>query len=64
VNQLNSEIVRIMKSPEMQKRLLDIGAESRDYNAQQFAQFIESESQTWGKIIHSLQYQARIINLL
>jgi len=54
VNQLNAEIVKIMKSPEMQKRLLDIGAESRDYNPQQFAQFIANESQTWGQIIQSL----------
>lgn len=54
VNKLNTEIVKIMKSPDMQKRLLDIGAESRDFNAPQFASFVANESQTWGQIIKTL----------
>lgn len=55
VNQLNSEIVKIMNTPAMQKRLLDIGAESRDDNPAQFAKFIAQESQAWGQRIRQLE---------
>jgi tripartite-type tricarboxylate transporter receptor subunit TctC len=39
----------------MQKRLLDIGAESRDDNPAQFAKFIAQESQAWGQRIRQLE---------
>ena len=55
VNQLNGEIVKIMATPVMQKRLLDIGAESRDDNPAQFAKFIAQESQAWGQRIRQLE---------
>jgi tripartite-type tricarboxylate transporter receptor subunit TctC len=55
VNQLNGEIVKIMATPVMQKRLFDIGAESRDDNPAQFAKFIAQESQAWGQRIRQLE---------
>jgi tripartite-type tricarboxylate transporter receptor subunit TctC len=45
VNQFNGEIVKIMATPVMQKRLFNIGAQSRDDNPAQFAKFIAQESQ-------------------
>ena len=54
VNLLNSEIVKIMASPGMRKRLESIGAETRDDNPAQFAKFINAESQAWGERIKVL----------
>lgn len=54
VNQLNAEIVKIMNSPSMQKRLIDIGAETFTDNPEQFAKFIAKENQFWGNLIKSL----------
>jgi tripartite-type tricarboxylate transporter receptor subunit TctC len=54
VNQLNTEIVKIMNSPAMLKKLNDIGAETFTDNPEQFAKFIAKEHQFWGKVIQSL----------
>jgi tripartite-type tricarboxylate transporter receptor subunit TctC len=54
VNQLNAEIVKVMNSPAMQKRLTDIGAETFTDNPEQFAKFIAKENQFWGNLIKSL----------
>ena len=54
VNQLNAEIVKIMNSPAMLKKLNDIGAETFTDNPEQFAKFIAKEHQFWGKVIQSL----------
>ena len=54
VNKLNSEIVKIMNSPAMLKKLNDIGAETFTDNPEQFARFIAKENQFWGNLIKSL----------
>jgi tripartite-type tricarboxylate transporter receptor subunit TctC len=54
VNQLNTEIVKIMNSPAMLKKLNDIGAETFTDNPEQFSKFIAKEHQFWGKVIQSL----------
>jgi tripartite-type tricarboxylate transporter receptor subunit TctC len=54
VNQLNTEIVKIMNSPAMLKKLNDIGAETFTDSPEQFAKFIAKENQFWGKVIQSL----------
>ena len=46
VNQLNAEIVKIMNSPAMLKKLNDIGAETFTDNPEQFAKFIAKEIQS------------------
>jgi len=54
VNKLNSEIVKIMNSPAMLKKMNDIGAETFTDNPEQFARFIAKENQFWGNLIKSL----------
>jgi len=54
VNKLNSEIVKIMNSPAMLKKLNDIGAETFTDNPEQFARFIAKENQFWGNLIKTL----------
>jgi tripartite-type tricarboxylate transporter receptor subunit TctC len=54
VNKLNAELVKIMNSPAMLKKLNDIGAETFTDNPEQFARFIAKENQFWGNLIKSL----------
>ena len=51
VAKLNAEIVKILKSPEMQKRLGDLGLDAVGSSPQQFADFIASENVKWAKVV-------------
>lgn len=46
--------MKVMASPEMVKRIADIGAESSTDTPEQFARFVEKEDQAWGKIIKAI----------
>jgi tripartite-type tricarboxylate transporter receptor subunit TctC len=48
---INSQIVKIVKSPEMQKRLADQGARLVGSTPAQTAAFMKAESDKWGKVI-------------
>jgi tripartite-type tricarboxylate transporter receptor subunit TctC len=48
---INSQIVKIVKSPEMQKRLADQGARPVGSTPAQTAAFMKAESDKWGKVI-------------
>ena len=51
VTRLNSEIVRILKLPEMHERLLGLGADPVANSSQAFDVFIKSEYEKWGRVI-------------
>jgi tripartite-type tricarboxylate transporter receptor subunit TctC len=51
VNRLNSEIVDIMRMPEMRDRLVNQGAEPLTNTPEQFAAYIKSEIAKWAKIV-------------
>ncbi len=48
---INADIVRIVKSPEMQKRLADQGARPVGSTAAEARAFMQAESDKWGKVI-------------
>ena len=50
VERLNKEVVRIVQSPEVKERLLQIGNEPVGSSPAQFAAFIKAEIAKWGKI--------------
>jgi len=54
VDRMNGEILKIMATPEMAKRIEDIGAESSTYTPAQFAEFVAAEDQRWGSLIKQL----------
>lgn len=54
VNRMHAEIMKIMATPEMQKRILDIGAESSTDTPEQFAKFVASEDEQWGRLVEML----------
>ncbi len=51
VNRLNSEIVDIMRTPEMRERLINQGAEPLTTTPEQFSAYIKSEIAKWAKIV-------------
>lgn len=51
VNRLNSEIVDIMRMPEVRDRLIAQGAEPLTCTPEQFAAYIKSEIAKWAKIV-------------
>ena len=54
VNRLHSEIMKIMATPEMTKRIAEIGAESSTDTPEQFAKFVASEDEQWGRLVKML----------
>jgi tripartite-type tricarboxylate transporter receptor subunit TctC len=51
VAKLNGEIASILKLPDVEERFLKFGAEGGGGSSEQFADFIRSERDKWGKII-------------
>jgi tripartite-type tricarboxylate transporter receptor subunit TctC len=51
VNKLHAESVRIMKSPDVAKRIAELGAEVVANSPKEFAAYIRSEVPRWGKVI-------------
>ncbi len=51
VAKINQEVRAILKSPEMKKRLDEIGAEPGGISPDQFAAFIKSEIAKWAKLV-------------
>ena len=51
VNRLNTEIVKIVKLPEMRERFLNLGAEPAGSTAAEFGAFFRSEVEKWGRVV-------------
>lgn len=51
VNQLNSEMAKVMRRPDVQKQLADQGAEATTSTPAEFASFIESEITRWAEVV-------------
>jgi tripartite-type tricarboxylate transporter receptor subunit TctC len=58
VNRLNSELIKIMRSPALQQATEPVGLEIVVSSPEQFAARIEADSQTWGKIIKAANIRA------
>ena len=57
VNRLYAEIMKIMASPEMVKRIHDIGAEGSTMTPPEFAAWVKKDEQTWGQLIKQIGIQ-------
>jgi tripartite-type tricarboxylate transporter receptor subunit TctC len=57
VDRLHAEIMKIMASPEMVKRIHDIGAESSKMTPQEFQKWFQKDEQTWGQLIKQIGVQ-------
>jgi len=55
---LNSEILAVMRTPEVQQRLLTEGARFTPMTPAQFADFVAGETAKWGKLIREIGIRA------
>ncbi len=51
IAELNRHIVKTLALPEVQRRLHEMGVEPRSSSPEQFASYITSEAERWGKVI-------------
>jgi tripartite-type tricarboxylate transporter receptor subunit TctC len=51
INRIHGQVVKALASPDMKKRLDDIGAEPGGMSPAEFAAFIVSETAKWGKVV-------------
>ena len=51
IARLNAEIVKIMKSPDVQNRILQVGIEPLSSTPEEFAEFIKAEIPKWAEVI-------------
>lgn len=52
VNRLNSEIVRILKMPDVAEKLSSLGAEIVGSTPEEFSVYLKAEIAKWGKVAH------------
>ena len=55
---INSEILAVMRTPEVQQRLLGEGARFTSMSPEQFAGFVAAETAKWGKLIREIGIRA------
>nr|WP_261634546.1 tripartite tricarboxylate transporter substrate binding protein [Cupriavidus gilardii] len=53
VTRLNSELVKALKTPDVQKRFEGIGVEAVSSTPDEFAQYARAEAERWGKLIRA-----------
>jgi tripartite-type tricarboxylate transporter receptor subunit TctC len=54
VNRLHAEVMKVMASPAMVKRIAEIGAQSSTDTPEQFAKFFEKEDKVWGDLVKQI----------
>jgi tripartite-type tricarboxylate transporter receptor subunit TctC len=57
-SRLNAEILALMRTPEVQQRLLNEGARFTPMSPAQFAEFVAAETAKWGKLIRETGIRA------
>jgi tripartite-type tricarboxylate transporter receptor subunit TctC len=54
VKQMNAEIVRVLKLPEIQERIYNAGSEPRSSTSQEFSKFLRDDVVRWAPVIRSV----------
>ena len=54
VDRLYAEVMKVMASPAMVKRIAEIGAQSSTDTPQQFAKFLDKEDKVWGDLVKQI----------
>ena len=63
IAKLNTEIVRILQTPEMKTRLAELGAEPATYKPQEFLAFIRRDNAKWEKLIKERNIEIERVRL-
>jgi tripartite-type tricarboxylate transporter receptor subunit TctC len=51
VAKLNAEVLRVMKLPEIQARMVDEGMRTTAMTPKQFGDFVQGEVKRWGEVV-------------
>ena len=51
IAKLNTEIVRVLKQPDVQERMLNLGLEAAGNTPEEFAAFVKSDLARWTKVV-------------
>jgi tripartite-type tricarboxylate transporter receptor subunit TctC len=51
VKRLNAEIVKIINMPDVQKKLIELGAEPVGNSPEEFSAFVKTEVVKWGEVV-------------
>jgi tripartite-type tricarboxylate transporter receptor subunit TctC len=51
VKRLNTEIVKIINMPDVQKKMIELGAEPVGDTPEQFGAFVKAEGVKWGDVV-------------
>jgi tripartite-type tricarboxylate transporter receptor subunit TctC len=58
IRRMNAEVVKALRSPEVEKRLDDLGAVPAPSSPEQFAAILKRDGETWGKLIREKNIHA------
>ena len=58
IRRMNAEVVKALRSPEVEKRLDDLGAVPAPTTPEQFAAILKRDGETWGKVIREKNIRA------
>ncbi|WP_218510416.1 tripartite tricarboxylate transporter substrate binding protein [Variovorax sp. dw_308] len=53
IDKLHAAVAKVLAMPDVQKRMIDMGAEPAGNTPEQFAQFIQAETKKWGALVKS-----------
>jgi tripartite-type tricarboxylate transporter receptor subunit TctC len=51
IRRMNAEVVRALRTPDVEKRLTELGAVPAPSSPEQFAQILKRDGDRWGKLI-------------
>lgn len=57
IDTLNREVTKILRTPEMRDKLVSLGAEPAASTPEELRQFVQSESEKWGKVLTQMGIQ-------
>jgi tripartite-type tricarboxylate transporter receptor subunit TctC len=58
IRRMNAEVVKALKTPEVEKRLEELGAVPAPTSPEQFAAILRRDGETWGKLIRERNIRA------
>lgn len=59
INRMNTELVKVLQLPDVQKRMAEIGAVPAPASPEEFAQILRREGERWGKLIRDKNIRAQ-----
>ena len=54
IQKLNKEITKILRAPDIQTRLVSMGAEAAPSTPEELGAFVREESEKWGKVLREI----------